>query len=434
MTNRGFDLQRQSSHGLWDVTAGAAPATAALRSRVRCDVVVVGAGYTGVSTALHLAERGIHVVLLEASSVGAGAAGRSSGLVNSGMWVLPDDLPKVLGPEFGERLLRVLGEAPGEVARIIQKYGIECEFEQNGTLQCAVGKDGLRQIETRADQWARRGANIELLDASETARRVGTDRYAGALLDRRTGTVQPLAYVRGLASAAQQAGAEIYTSTPVVGMQREGTGWSLDTPSGQVFAHKVVSTTDAYTEKLWPEVASELTLLPYFNMATPPLSPDVLKKILPARQAYTDTRTVLSSVRLDQAGRLIVGSIGALRATGSPIHQFWASKYLQKLFPQLGAVELEHQWYGNIGMTSTHLPVMHMLDRGVISVGGYNGRGIAAGTVMGRFLAEYLTGVTTAENMPLPMTEAVSARFRDVGSLYYEYGAQAAHLLDAVIP
>ena len=146
--------------------------------------------------------RGASVVVLEGAEIGFGGSGRNVGLVNAGMWVMPEAMPQALGSVYGPRLLDFLGAAPAEVFALVKRHGIDCEAVPNGTLHCAVGATGLAEITERARQWAARGAPVELLDASETARRLGGGRYAGSLLDRRAGTIQPLAYVRGLARAA----------------------------------------------------------------------------------------------------------------------------------------------------------------------------------------------------------------------------------------
>src|ERR1700734_4070514 len=137
------------SHGLWELTAPPAPPTSALKGDVRADVAVVGCGYTGLSTALHLTEAGAKVVALEAVEIGFGGAGRNVGLVNAGMWLAPDDIVTRLGADYGERLLTLLGGGPSEVETLVNKHGLDCEFVRNGTLHCATGQAGLAKIEER---------------------------------------------------------------------------------------------------------------------------------------------------------------------------------------------------------------------------------------------------------------------------------------------
>ena len=234
------------SHGLWEMTAPPAPPTSPLEGEVRADVAVVGCGYTGLSTALHLAEAGAKVVALEAVEIGFGGAGRNVGLVNAGMWLAPDDIVERLGADYGERLLNLLGGGPAEVYALVDKHGIDCELVRNGTLHCAVGRAGLAKIEERARQWGARGAPVRLLTQAETARRIGVDIYAGSLLDLRAGIIQPLAYARGLAGAAIAAGAAIHTRSPVRSAERTGKTWTLATDGGTVIADWIAVATDAY--------------------------------------------------------------------------------------------------------------------------------------------------------------------------------------------
>jgi len=420
------------SHGLWERSAPSAPSTPSLAGEVSADVAIIGAGFTGLSAALHLAEGGARVVVLEAVEAGFGGSGRNVGLVNAGMWVMPDELPAVLGDVYGARLLDLLGNAPRAVFDLIDKHSIECEVERQGTLHCAVGKHGLAEIKERARQWQTRGAPVRVLDAAEAARKLGTSAYAGALLDERAGTIQPLAYARGLAHAAVRAGATIRTSSPVTAATDDGAQWRLTTPGGQVVAPQVIVATNAYTTTLWPQLRSELVHLPYFNMATPPLSDNLRRSILPERQGAWDTREVLSSFRFDREGRFIFGSVGALRGTGLPVHRGWGRRAMTKLFPQLKDVGFESEWYGWIGMTADNLPRFHRLGRNVISFSGYNGRGIAPGTVFGRCLADLVLGKTGDADLPLPVDRTASrllARGRRKST--YEVGAQVAHAAGA---
>lgn len=415
------------SHGLWEASAPPAPETAALRSDLTADVVVIGAGFTGLSAALRLAEGGASVAVLEGVEIGFGGSGRNVGLVNAGLWVKPDELPAALGDIHGRRLLDLLGDAPRIVFDLVEAHGMDCEVERNGTLHCAVGREGLAEITERARQWRERGAPVELLDAAETERKVGSKAYSGALLDRRAGTIQPLAYARGLARAAVAAGALLFTRSPVVSAEEAGGGWLVRTDTGSIRARWVIVATNAYTGAVWPEIRSEIVHLPYFNLATAPLGDNLRRSILPERQGVWDTREVLSSFRFDRRGRLVFGSVGALRGTGLAIHRDWGRRALRRLFPQLDGVTFEYGWYGHIGMTEDSLPRFHRLARNVIAFSGYNGRGIAPGTVFGRLLADLALERIGEEDLPLPATEPVAARHRLLKEVYYEVGAQVVH-------
>jgi glycine/D-amino acid oxidase-like deaminating enzyme len=420
------------SHGLWEMTAPPAPPTLPLKGEVRADVAVIGCGYTGLSTALHCAEAGAKVVALEAVEIGFGGAGRNVGLVNAGMWLAPNDVATRLGADYGERLLKLLGDGPSEVEALVNKHGLACEFVRNGTLHCAIGPSGLAKIEERCAQWEARGAPVKVLSREETARRIGVDIYAGSLLDMRAGTIQPLAYARGLARAALAAGALIHTQSPVRSAERVGAGWRLKTDGGGVTTDWVVVATDAYAEGAqWPQGKREQIRVPYFNFATRPLAPELSTSILPGREGCWDTRLIMNSFRFDQAGRLLFGSIGALRLAGLEVHRAWAKRALKKTFPQIGEVEFEAQWYGMMGMTSNALPRFHRLAENVISFSGYNGRGIGTGTVFGRLLADHVLGKLSEEDLPLPVTTPEAPAFPALREAYYEAGAQIAHAIGA---
>ncbi len=422
------------SHGLWEASAPPAPITGPLLDSLRVDVVIVGAGFTGLSAALHCAQAGLSVAVLEAFEIGYGGSGRNVGLVNAGMWVMPEQLPRELGEVHGHRLLQALGDGPALVFDLIERYGIACELVRNGTLHCAVGRRGLRDVRERARQWQALGAPVRVLDAAEAASKTGTIAYTGALLDHRAGTVQPLAYVRGLAHAAVLEGAQIFTGSRVDSVRDEGRSWRLHTAGGSVTANHVIVASNAYTpaDSPWTVLRAELVKLPYFNMATNPLPPDLQRSILPERQGAWDTADVMSSFRFDQAGRLIFGSIGALRGLGLSVHHEWGLRALQKLFPKTRRdVSFEHQWYGWIGLTHNNLPRMHQLARNTYSFSGYNGRGISPGTVFGREIARLVAGQVGIEDMPLPLTDLAGTPLRSARSHFYEQGATAAHFVRA---
>jgi len=416
------------THGLWARTAPEFQ-TGRMKGPASAEVLVIGGGFTGLSTALHLSERGIPVIVLEASDIGFGGSGRNVGLVNAGLWLEPDAVIELLGETHGERLIRLLSEAPQAVFDIIRRYDIACEGLHNGTLHCGVGRKGREEIERRFRQWRARGAPVEILSEAESAAKLGTAAYTGALLDRRAGTIQPLAYVRGLARAAVSKGTRIFAGDAVERVERGVSGWSAVTARGAVSAKWVVVATDVYATGPWRQIALEQIRLPYFNIATRPLGDTLRKSVLPERQGAWDTQTVLRSFRMDDAGRLIFGSVGALRGTGAVIHRAWVRRTIRALFPQLDGIELEHEWYGTIGMTTDNVPRFHQLADNVVAVSGYNGRGIAPGTAFGKVIADYIRGDIGDQELPLPSTPVSQPRFRRLREAAYEFGSQAVHLL-----
>ncbi|MBO1359634.1 FAD-binding oxidoreductase [Acetobacter sacchari] len=420
------------SHGLWERTAPPAPYAEALYSTIDTDVVIIGAGYTGLSAALHLAQAGYAPVVVEAAQIGFGGSGRNVGLVNAGMWVKPEDFPGVLGPIYGQRLLTMLGQAPDLVFDLISTHAIACEATRVGTLHCAPDERGLSDLAERTRQWARWGAPVSLLNAQETARLIGSCDYKGALLDRRAGTVQPLAYARGLADAAIGAGARIFVNSPVTGMMQSGDRHIIDTPRGQVRAAKVIVATNAYSTGPFAAISDSLAPLPYFNVATAPLSPSIRARILPEGHGAWDTRSVLSSFRMDAAGRLVFGSVGGLGRWDAAVHRDWARREVTRLYPHLAGVDFETEWSGSIGVTATRLPRLHRLAPGVVAMAGYNGRGIAPGTTFGRVLADMTAGHTPDSELPLPVMNLPEPDvLRGLRGLAYAAGSGLRHFAGA---
>ncbi|MCP1909795.1 glycine/D-amino acid oxidase-like deaminating enzyme [Bradyrhizobium sp. USDA 4509] len=251
---------------------------------------------------------------------------------------------------FGERLIELLGGAPQEVFELIERDVVDCEVERAGTLHCAVGHRGLQEIQIRAEQWQKRGAPVVVLNAEETRRKIGGGNYTGAMLDKRAGTIQPLAYARGLARLALAAGARIFTRTEILTVSDMGLCWrsARQWDPYVLSGWWVVVATDAYGNRPRSQVR-----LPYLNLATRPLSDRLRTSILPERQGAWDTSAVLSSFRFDRSGRLVFGSVGALQDIGALVHRAWAIRSLRRLFPQLDELEFETGWFGMIGMTST---------------------------------------------------------------------------------
>ncbi len=415
-----------ATHGLWTVTAPPHPALLPIEGEHKTDVAVIGGGYTGLSAALHLAEAGTDVTLLEAKSIGYGGSGRNVGLVNAGLWLKPDEVVDKMGSEYGERLMEVLGASPDLVFEMIDKYEIECDSSRKGTLHCADSPAGLKALQQREEQWKRRNAPVTLLSRDVAAPMIGSDVFYGALLDKRAGQIQPLAYAYGLANASSKAGAKLYVNSPVMSCKRNGDVWRLKTPGGSIEAKWVILATQGYPDYAFKDQKHSMVPFNYFQFATPPLPEAIRKTILPGGQPAWDTNLILSSYKLDRDGRLIVGSVGQARNGAYNLHKNWALRSVKKVFPQVGPIELEHAWDGIIRMTTDSIPKFHVFDKGMITVTSYNGRGIGPGTLFGKLLAEY-TQTESAEDIPLPITQQEDISTRVVRGLYYEVGARLYH-------
>jgi glycine/D-amino acid oxidase-like deaminating enzyme len=392
---------------LYQDTAEPAPTLPPLDGDRRTDVVIVGGGFTGLSTALSLAEKGASVVLLEAREPGWGASGRNGGQINAGLKHDPDVVERDFGPDLGARMVAFSGAAPGLVFDLIARHGIRCEARRNGTLRAAIRRRPAEKLAAAVDQLHRRGVPAELLDPSQMAEATGSDRYLAGLLDRRGGDLNPLSYARGLARAAVQAGAAIHGGTAVLSLSQAGTEWRALTASGMVTAERVVLATNGYTDGLWPSLRR--TIVPLFGaiIATAAIAPEIARRILPSRAVLYETGTVTVYYRIDHGGRLLLGGRGPMREISKPSDVPHLQSYAHKLWPALRKVPWTHAWGGRLAMTTDQYPHIHEPAPGVIACLGYNGRGVAMSTAMGVELAQRIMNPSAPFAMPVSPMKAI---------------------------
>jgi glycine/D-amino acid oxidase-like deaminating enzyme len=401
---------------LWEETAVPASDHVPVAGSVRAEIAVVGGGYTGLSAALHLAEAGRDVALIERRAPGWGASGRNGGQVIAGVKHDPEVLLALFGASVGERMVETVGAAPDAVFGLIARHGIGCDAVQAGWIQPAVSAATLGVSRERVRQWRAAGADVSLLDAAEIARLLGSNAYLGGMLDRRGGTVQPLSYARGLAAAAVRAGARIFGGTTATGLERAGSGWRLAVPGGEVVAERVILATNAYADRLHDGLRRSVVAVPSWQVATGKLPASVRDTILPGRQSGSDMRRLLRYFRLDAEGRFVIGARGSYAEPqpGASLKRLCAAAV--KLFPQLRGVAFEYQWGGMVALTPDHLPHLHVLAPGLFAGLGYNGRGVAMATVMGRELASLALG-TAPEAAGLPVAPLRPVRFHAASRL-----------------
>lgn len=398
---------------LWAATAPAAPATQSLEGEVRADVAIIGGGYTGLSCALAVALGGAKAVVLEAGVVGYGASGRNNGQVIPTLSRIdPDDVPGKISPESGgaakgEQLVQLVADSAKFTFDLIRRHNIDCEAVQNGWIQPMHTPGRMRLAEKRVKAWAKRGAPVELLDRAGMEKITGSKFWHGGWENSTGGKLNPLAYVRGLARAAIEAGAVVHTGSPVVSVEHAGNAWRVRTESGSVLADKVVIATHAYGDSfsasLWPKLMQTVFPVRSHQMATQVYPEKVRASVLPEDHACSDSQGDLHFFRWDAHGRLVTGAALAVPLGWRVRAAARAAARVQKVFPQLGHPRFDYVWHGYVGITWDRLPHCHELAPGVLAFVGCNGRGVALATSIGSELAKAVLGANVAD-LPMPFT------------------------------
>ncbi len=376
---------------LWFATAEPAPDTVPLRESVCADIVIIGAGYAGLSTALHLAELGYKPLVLEARNIGFGGSGRNGGQLVPGLKHDPDDILQKFGEESGQKLIDFAAHTVSTVFDLIDRYKMTVPTARHGWIQPAHNQSGAQLAEKRAQQWQKQGADVDVLSHSELHALLGTDAYVGGWIDRRGGALQPLSYVRGLARVAQQLGATIHTETPIASISKTATGWRLQSEAGvSITAKKVVVCANAYSDGLWPGLKESIIDPNTYQTATEVLPQEVLNSIFPQGHVASDTRNLLLYFRKDHTGRFIMGGRGPFREPRS--QDDWADlkRVSVRMFPQLANVKWEYHWCGRVAVTPDFYPHIHEPAPGLLIDIGCQGRGVGLQTAMGKALANYV--------------------------------------------
>ncbi|WP_436398242.1 NAD(P)/FAD-dependent oxidoreductase [Roseobacter sp. S98] len=402
----------QIPDAFWRVTAPDAAPAHRLEGDLTVDVAVVGAGFTGLRTALELAEAGVTVAVFEAGDVGFGASGRNGGQVNPMLPVAqPDDLRKAVGTRYFERMTETALRSADDLFDFIRAYQIQCEARQKGWIRvdhCAAARDVARR---NAALWNEHGADFEFMEREDVIRLTGAHGYATGTVSARGGAVQPMALVRGLDRVARAAGAQVFSWSPVRGMDRQDGRWHLQVNGHRVDAEKVVVATNGYSDGLIARLKGSVLPLMSSQMATGVLDEEQIGPILPQGHTISDTRRLIMYARREPGGQMLFGGIGFRRPLGGMGGFGWILKDAPETFPSLKGAVWKHFWGGHIALTEDRVPHLHEPAPGVVAGLGYNGRGVAMSHVMGQVLARRTLG-TPLEALPFPVTGIPRYKFR----------------------
>lgn len=391
---------------LWAAVTPPGPELPQLVGTEQADVVIIGAGFTGLSTALHLREAGVDVAVVEAAEPGWGGSGRNNGQVIPTLTRPdPEDIVARHGAA-GERFVALLRDCASTLFDVARRYQIQAEQEQAGWIQPVHSPGRIRIAERRVRQWSRVGAAVEFLSREEVAKMLGSDVWFGGFWNRTGGHVNPLALSRGLARAALDRGARIYARSPVSRFERRGDRWIVTTPLGQIGGRALILATNAYTgefaKTLAPDIAREVMPVRSWQMATEPLSDAARRIVIPGRQAMSDTHGELYFARYDARNRLVTG--GAQMGSDAESLKASVAARLKRLWPAIGDVKFDYVWNGYVGMTTDFLPRIHRLGPDAFAWAGCNGRAVALSIAIGQELAKAARGVP-AQDLALPFTE-----------------------------
>ena len=383
----------------WAATANASSDRPPLEGDRSCDVCVIGGGYTGLSAALHLAERGYDVVLLEAHRVGWGASGRNGGQLGSAHAKLQPTLVERYGTDTARALWDLAEDAKALVKRLIDEHQIDCDYAPGNTA-CAVTSSDFDYLCEHVDIAARDYGYeaYEILDRTEIAEISGSVCYEGAICDPTAGYLHPLNLSLGLAGAAERAGAVLHeasAATEVVCGRSPGEPAEVKTASGSVRAKYVVIGCNGYLEKLSPEIGTKVIAVDNYQLATAPLPEDLYARIITSRSCLWDSHFQVYYYSLSPDKRLVFGGGVGFPGREPSDMKSVVREHMLKVYPQLAGVEIDYAWGGTLSLTLGHMPDFGRLGDNVFYALGYTGHGVGLATLGGQLLADVVAG--TAE-------------------------------------
>ena len=412
----------------WWATAPELPSYADRPLPTRADVVVIGSGYTGLSAARVLAQRGASVVVLEKETIGWGASSRNGGQVLTGLAVGPATLVKKLGLERARELHALSLHGLDFIENLIANENIECEYGRVGHLEAACKPAHFKHFQQAQESLARDFKHaVRVLDRSHQREELGTDYYHGVLIDERSGGVHPAKYVRGLARAAERAGAQLHDRTPALSLERGSQQFRVFTPRGPIGAKDVLIATNGYTDAVSTTLRRRIIPVGSYMIATEPLSNEVADRILPQRRVVYDSKNFLAYFRLSADNRLLFGGRAEYKPSSPQTTRRSVAileRGLGEIFPELAHTPIEYSWSGNVCFTFDRLPRAGRLG-GVHYAMAYAGHGVAMATYLGAQLAETICGAggqNPFADLPFKSIPFYDGRpwFMPLGSVWYK--------------
>ncbi len=398
----------------------------ALNGAIEADVCIIGAGFTGISAALELAEKGMSVVVLEGERIGFGASGRNGGQIVNGYSRDFDTLEKRFGPETA-RKLALMSREGGEIIRSrIARHGIACDLRDGGFFAAFTTKQ-LRDFETIKKSCESYGiGGMEMVGKAEVGRYVNSARYAGGMIDTRGGHIHPLNLVLGEARAAEAFGARIFENSRAVGIDLSGKRPVVSTASGRVVSRYLLVCGNAYLGNLLPKITERMMPVSSQVMVTEVLDPALLERMLPADYCVEDANYVLDYYRRTSDNRLLYGGgIGYGGQDPSNLTGIIRPNMI-KTFPELATARIDFAWSGNFALTLTRIPHVGKLADTVYFSHGDSGHGVTTTHLLGKILGEAVTGHAdrfdiwaSLPSLPFPGGRAFRVPLTALGAWWY---------------
>lgn len=401
-----------------------------LGNDIRTDVVIVGAGYTGLAAAYSLQKRGVDVVVVDANTLGWGASGRNGGAVLSKFRMSFRRMASLHGLDAAKAMHRIAHDGVNTVAALVSEFGIsEALFMRSGSLRCAHNTTAMRALAAEAE-WSHQflgDRSLEIFDSEQVAAETGSRAFVGGVLSKDAGTILPLNYVHGLVAGLKGRGVPIFENSPVSRIEYNPNGASVCTPGGVVRAKRVVVATDAYGNLTNATSRYARTMIPFRTaaIATERLPRTLYDSLMVNERAYNETRRMMKWFRKAD-GRILFGGRGVLGKETS--HEFAAlGRALTMTFPQLSSISVEFEWSGNVGMTMNQLPHVGRNDDGTVYCIGYNGAGVSLSSVLGQAAAALAIGdlpdlsLTQAHGLKVIPLHALATRAAKVAAGWYRF-------------
>jgi glycine/D-amino acid oxidase-like deaminating enzyme len=382
----------------WSATAQAfEPPPSELPAKT--DVVVVGGGYTGVSAARVLAERGASVALLESQKLGWGASSRNGGMMIVGLKHGPELLVKMHGAEMGRRLFETSLEANRHVDELINREQIDCEYGRVGHLTAAFKAKDYDSLEQEAEFLDRRfGHQTTLVPRAAMAEELGSPLYHGGIIDNSSAGLHPAKYFAGLAKLTARAGAGLHPNTPVTAVRRDGSGFVVRTGRGEIRAREILIATNGYTGSAFPEFQRRVIPMGSYIVTTERLDPAVAQRIIPKNRMIIDTKHVLYYFRRTADDRLLFGGRASFAPTTVERSREILRGAIAKVYPELANVRIDYAWKGNVAFTFDLLPHLGRHENGMHYAIGFCGHGVA----MGSYLGAKIGAMIASDEAPAP--------------------------------